>query len=73
MKKILAKLMRWGTREDLSATRFRTDQKDQADLARDRLKQIMESRKEKYISEETVERKPPTEAEITGPSDSKEV
>lgn len=67
MKKLLAKLISWRTRENLSATRFNSDQQDQAKLARERQGQIMESRRDrKYVSERTI----PAEGEILGPSES---
>ena len=55
MRKFLAKLVSWKTRENLSATRFSSDQQDQAKLAREKHQQIMEGRRDKkYVSEMTV-------------------
>lgn len=76
IKKFILKLVNYvGIREDLSARNFQTDQKDQAKVARDNLKQIMESHEahgeRKHNLEETTERKPPTEAKILSPSDSR--
>lgn len=66
MKRFFAKLVNWKTREDLSATRFNSDQQDQAKLARERHEQIMETRRDrKYVSERTI----PAEGEILGPSE----
>ncbi len=66
-KKIIAKLVNWTEqREDFSKSRFATDQKDQAKLARERHEQVMTGRDRKYVSERTI----PAEEEILGPSDS---
>ena len=68
LKKILAKLVNWsGQRENFSASRFRTNQEDEARMARERHEQIMSGQDKKYVSERTV----PAEEEILGPSDSK--
>ena len=67
MIKFLLKLVNWKTRENLSVTRFQSDQRDQTKLAWERQEQIMESRGDKkYVSERTA----PTEGEILGPSES---
>lgn len=67
MRKFFAKLVSWKTRENLSATRFSSDQQDQAKLARERQEQIMENREDrKYVSERTI----PAEDKILGPSES---
>ena len=67
IKKIFAKLVNWsGQRENFSASRFRANQEDEARMARERQKQIMDSRDKKYVSEQTV----PSEDKILGPSDS---
>lgn len=67
IKKIFAKLMNWSEqRENFSASRFRTNQADEARMARERHEQIMAGRDKKYVSEQTV----PSEEEILGPSDS---
>ena len=67
IKKLLAKLV--GFREqraNLPATRFESEQKDEAKLARERHEDIMRSREKKYVSERTI----PAEEDILGPSDS---
>ena len=67
IKKLLAKLV--GFREqraNFPATRFESEQKDEAKLARERLEDIMKSRERKYVSERTK----PAEEDILGPSDS---
>lgn len=67
IKRFLAKLTNWsGQRENYSVSRFRANQEDEARMARERQKQIMDSRDKKYVSEQTV----PSEEKILGPSDS---
>ena len=71
IKKFFIKLVNWQAQRGNNVERIHeADQKDQADLSRDRHRQIMESRGDnKYVSERTI----PTEQEIEGPSESKEV
>lgn len=67
IKKFLAKLVNWTEqRENFSKSRFESDQRDQAKLARERHEQIVVGRERKYVSERTV----PTQEEILGPSNS---
>ena len=67
IKKFFIKLMNWSEqRENFSASSFRTNQADQAKLARERHEQIMAGRNKKYVSEQTI----PTEENLLGPSDS---
>lgn len=67
IKKLLVKLVGWREqRANLPATRFESEQKDEAKLARERHEDIMRSRDKKYVSEQIV----PAEEEILGPSDS---
>ena len=67
IKKILAKLVNWsGQRENFSASRFMANQADESEMARERQRQIMDSRDKKYVSEVTT----PSGEEIIGPSDS---
>lgn len=69
IKKLLAKLVNWSEqRENFSASRFRTNQADEAKMARERHEQIMAGRDREYVSERTL----PNEEKILGPSDSKE-
>lgn len=70
IKKFLAKLANWTEqREDFSKSRFRVGEEDQAEMTRERHEQIMAERDREYVSEWTV----PTEREIVGPGESKEV
>ena len=56
MKKFFAKLMNWQAQRGNNAERiYEADQKDQAELARGRLEQIMKGRGDKkYLSEKTI-------------------
>lgn len=69
IKRIIARLTGFSQqRENLAQERFVSDNKREAELARERHDMEMEQRRKKYVSEVTA----PSEEEIVGPSDSKE-